>query len=144
MRERLPPRPSPPEPQLIPIPMSDDEDDVDQPPQGERQRQRSRSRERVYHHEKVLQEPQIQHTVLQNLVVRYQMRILRLSIPHHHQLSRGIAPEDPKDPGHVSEYIHVHPRMLVNKQKLPVVPPPPRIQQNLASQSEDENSATVG
>ena len=48
------------------------------------------------------------------------MRILRLLIPHHHQLdhhhqlNKGIAQEEPKDPDHVSEYIHVHSRMLDN------------------------------
>ena len=35
-----------------------------------------------------------------------------------HQLNKGIAPEDPKDPGHASEYIHVHPRMPVNNNSL--------------------------
>ena len=56
----LRPRSSPPEPQLIPVPVRDGEGDDDQPPQGEKQRQRSRSRERVYPHEQVPQEPQIQ------------------------------------------------------------------------------------
>ena len=58
--------------------------------------------------------------ILQNLMMKYQMRILRLLVPHHHQLdyhhqlNKGIVPEGSKDLGHVSEYIHVHPRMLVN------------------------------
>ena len=51
--------------------------------------------------------------------MRYQMRISRLRISHHHQLdyhhqlNKGIAPEDSKDLGHVSDHIHVHHRMLV-------------------------------
>ena len=86
--------------------------------------------------------------LLQDQMMRYQMRILRLMIPYHHQLdhyhqlNRGIAPEEPKDLDHVSEFFHVHPRMLANNNSL-FLPPPPGIQQNLASQSEDENSATV-
>ena len=62
--------------------------------------------------------------LLQNLMMKYQMRILRLSIPrhhqldHHHQLNKGIAPEDPKDLDHVCEYIHVHLHKLVNNNSL--------------------------
>ena len=57
-------------------------------------------------------------------MMRYQMRILRLLIPYHHQLdhchqlNRGISPEEPKDLDHVSEYTHVHPRMLANNNSL--------------------------
>ena len=52
------------------------------------------------------------------------MRILRMLIPHphqldhYHQLNRGIAPEDLKDLDHASEYIHVHPHMRVNNNSL--------------------------
>ena len=56
--------------------------------------------------------------LLQNQMMRCQMRILRLLIPHHHQLNKGIAPEDRKDPDHVSEYIHVHPQEVVNSNSL--------------------------
>ena len=81
----------------------------------------------------------------------YQMRILRLLInpsspsagPPPLAESEQVAPEDPKDLGQASEYIHVHPRMLVNNNQ-PVAPPPPGIRQNQAIQSEDEHSATVG
>ena len=82
-------------------------------------------------------------------MMRDQMRILRVLIPHHHQLdhhhqlNKGIAPEDPSDLGHASEYIHVHIRMLVNNNSLLYLLHP-GIQQNQANQSEDENSATVG
>ena len=62
--------------------------------------------------------------LLQNLMMKYQMRIFRLLIPHHHQLdhnhrlNKGIAPEDTKDLDHVGEKIHVHPRKLVNNNSL--------------------------
>ena len=85
--------------------------------------------------------------LLQNQMMRYHMRILRSLIPHrhqldhHHQLNKGIAPEDPKYLDQVSEYIHVHPRMLVNSNSLLYL-----LLQGycrIATQSEDENSATV-
>ena len=34
------------------------------------------------------------------------MKISGLVIPSHHQLNKGIAPEDAKDLDHVSEFIH--------------------------------------
>ena len=61
---------------------------------------------------------------LQNLMLRYQTRILRLLIPHrhqpdhYHQLNKGIAPEGPKDLDHVTEFIHVHPHVLVHNNSL--------------------------
>ena len=103
--------------------MGDGEDDDDQPRQRERQRQQSRSRERVHPHVPVPQESQIQPMRTQNLMMRYQMRILPLLIPHHQlnhhsQLNRGIAREGQKDSDHVSEDIHVHPHMLANNNNL--------------------------
>ena len=86
-------------------------------------------------------------------MMKYQMKILRLLIPHHHQLghhhqlNREVVPEDPQDLGHASEYIHVHSRMLVNNNKQQqLVVPPSGVQktQTLAIQSEDEDSATMG
>ena len=62
--------------------------------------------------------------LLQNLMMIYQVRILQSLIPHHHQLdhyrhlNKGIAPEEPKDLDHVSESIHVHPRMLASNNNL--------------------------
>ena len=76
------------------------------------------------------------------------MRILRVLIPHHHrldyhhQLNRGIAPEEPKDLGH--ERVFPRSSSHASQQQQRVVPPRPGIQQNQATQSEDENSATVG
>ena len=54
----------------------------------------------------------------QNLTMRYQMRTLRSLIPHQHQLNRRIAPEEPKDLDHVSEYINVHLHVPVNSNSL--------------------------
>ena len=76
LRERLHPRPSLPEPQLIPVPMGDGEDDDDQPPQGETPRQRSRSREREIHTNKWRRNHKFNLWLLQNLMMRYQMKIL--------------------------------------------------------------------
>ena len=108
--QRLHPRSVHPEPQLIPKPMSDGEDDDDQPPQEERQRQRSGSRERVRPHAtSAASNHKFDLRLLQNLMMRCQMRVLRLLIPHHHQLdhnhqlNRGVASENPKDRDHVSE-----------------------------------------
>ena len=56
--------------------------------------------------------------LLQNLMMMYQMRILRLLIPHCHQLNKGIDPEDPKDLDHVCEYLHVHPRIPASSHNL--------------------------
>ena len=106
------------------LPMSYGEDDVDQPPQGEMQRQRSRSRERVYPRVQVPQESQLQPMVTPESDDEMSDEDFAIIIPHHHQLdyqhelNKGIAPEDSKDPGHVSDYIHVHPRMLVNNNSL--------------------------
>ena len=52
------------------------------------------------------------------------MRILQLLMPHHHQLdhhhqlNREVGPEETKDPDHVSDYIHIHPRMLASSHNL--------------------------
>ena len=54
----------------------------------------------------------------------YQMRILQLLIPHHHQLdhhhqlNREVAPEEMKDLDRVSEYLHIYPRMLASSHNL--------------------------
>ena len=62
--------------------------------------------------------------LLQNLMMIYQMRILRLLIPHHHQLdhhyqlNREFAPEEMKDLYHVSEHLHIHLRMLASSHNL--------------------------
>ena len=55
---------------------------------------------------------------LQNQMMRYQTWILRLLIPNRHQLYRRIAPEEPKDLDHVTEYIHVHPHVRVHNNSL--------------------------
>ena len=38
--------------------------------------------------------------------------------PYHHQLNKGIAPEEPKDPRGVSKYFHIHFRMPANSRNL--------------------------
>ena len=49
-------------------------------------------------------------------LILYRMRILQLSIPHHHQpdhrhqLNREVAPEVNRDPDRVSEHLHIQPR----------------------------------
>ena len=91
--------------------------------------------------------------LLQNQMMKYQMRILRLLIPHHHQLghhnqlNREVVPEDPKDRSRSRE--RIHPRSSSHassqQQQQPVVPPSGvQKTQTLAIQSEDEDSATVG
>ena len=85
-RERFHPRSPPPEPELIQLPMSDGDDD---------------------HH---MMEDNL--PLLQNLMM-YQMRILRLLIPHHHQLdhhhqlNREVAQEETRDLDLVSEHLHM-------------------------------------
>ena len=59
-------------------------------------------------------------------------------LDHHHQLNREVAPEETKDPDHVSDYIHIHPRMLASSHNLPS-----GVQQPQATQDDDEDSATL-
>ena len=117
------PRPSPPEPPLISIPMSDGEIHDDHHPE----RGKDNGLDRVSEYIRTYQcrrNRKFNPFLLQNQMIRYQMRILRLLIPHHHQrdhnhqLNMGFAPEEPKDPDHVSEYIHGHPNMPVNSNSL--------------------------
>ena len=119
MRERLHlhPRPSPPEPQNIPIQMGDGEDDDVQPPQGGG---KDNGPDRVSGYILTYQCSRNHqfNLWLQNQMMRFQMRIVRLMIPHNHQLNKGIGPEDPKDLDHVSEYIHVHAHTLVDNSLL--------------------------
>ena len=105
--------------------MSDGEDDDDQPPQGERQRQRSRSRERLFPHEQVPQEPQIQTMVSQESDDEISDEDFTIFNPS--STSAGLPPSieqrnrsrrSEKFQGHASEYIQVHPRMLVNNNSL--------------------------
>ena len=107
LRERLHPRPSPPEPQ---------------PPQGARQRQRSGSRERENPHEQAPHEPQVQPTATPESDDEISDEDFTIIYPSSQsaglQLNKGIAPEGSKDPGHVSDYIHVHPRMHINNNSL--------------------------
>ena len=58
--------------------------------------------------------------LLQNMMM-FQMRTLQQLIPHHHQLdhhyqlNREVAPEDTKDLGVVSEYLHTQHRQAQMK-----------------------------
>ena len=112
-------RPSPPEPQNVPIQMRDGEYDDDEPPQGERHRQRSRSRERVYPHVPVPQGT-TNSTYGDSRIRWWDIRWGFYNCWFFTTVSwtRRIAPEDTKDLDHVSEYIHVHPHMLVDNNSL--------------------------
>ena len=148
LRERLHPRYSPPEPQLIPIPLSDGEHDDDQPPQGQRRRQRSTSRERVYPHVPVPQEPQMRPTVTpesDDEISDEDFTIVNPSSPSAgpppsaEQRNRSRRSQRSRSCGRVYPPSSSH----ANRHQQPVVPPPPGKQQNQATQSECENSATV-
>ena len=169
MRERLHlyPRLSPPEPQNIPIHMRDGEDDDDQPPQGERQRERSRSRERVYPHVPVPQERQIQPMVTpesDDEISDEDFTIDDSSQPsaeqgnrsRRYEISRSSERVYPRSCSLVDndsllylllqEFCRIWKlrlKMKIQQQQPVVPPPPPGIQQNPATQTEDENSATV-
>ena len=148
-RERLHPRPSPPEPQLIPIPMSDGEDDDEQPPQGERQRGRSRSRERAHPPVQVPQEPQIQPMVTpepDDNISDDEFTVINPSSPSSgpplSAEQRGRSRRDERSRSR--ERVPPHSSSHASQQPQPVVPPSGVQQtQTLATQGEDEDSATV-
>ena len=148
-RERLHPRPSPPEPQLIPIPMSDGEDDDEQPPQGERQRGRSRSRERAHPPVQVPQEPQIQPMVTpepDDNISDDEFTVINPSSPSAgpppSAEQRGRSRRDERSRSR--ERVPPHSSSHASQQPQPVVPPSGVQQtQTLATQGEDEDSATV-
>ena len=112
------PRPSPLEPQHFPIPMSDGEDDDDQPTH------RGRGIDNGLDVSENILTCQCRTShkfnlwLLQNQMMGNELRIFQLLIPHHHQLNKGIAPKDPRDLDHVSEFFHVHPHMLVDDNSL--------------------------
>ena len=61
--------------------------------------------------------------LFQNLMMRYQMKIFRLSLPHHHQPDHHLQLERRNrsrrfERSRPTEYIHVHLRMLVNNKSL--------------------------
>ena len=114
----------------------------DQPPQGERKWQRSRSLEGENLHVPVPQEPPIQPMVTvesDDEMWEVFFTIVDSSPPSAEQgnrsrrseRSRSRERENPRSSSHAC------------RQQQPVVPPPLGIQQNQATQSEDENSATV-
>ena len=135
------------QPQLItPENEGGDEDDDDQSPQREKQRQRSRSRERVHSHVQVPQKPQIQPMVTPESddVSNEDSAVVNPSSP-------SAGPPPSAEQGNLSrraegsrarERVHTRSSSRASQQQEPVVPRP-GIQQNQATQSEDEDSTTV-
>ena len=149
LRERLHPRPSQPQPRLIPVPLSDGEYDDGQPPQGARQRQRSRSRDRVHRHEQVPQEPQIQPTVTPESDDEKSDEDFSIMNPSPPSAGQPPSVEQRNrsrkfERSRSRERLHPRSSSHPSQQQQPVAPPPPGLPQNKATQSEDENSATVG
>ena len=122
--------------------MSDGEDDDDQPPQGERQRQRSRSCERVFPHVPVPQDTHIQSVVTpesDDEISDEDFTIVDSSSPSAEQRNHSRRSERSRS----RERVYPRSSSHDSQQQQPVVPHPPGKQQNQATQSEDENSATV-
>ena len=80
----------------------------------------------------------------------YQMRILQLRTPHHHQLdhrhwlNREVATEEKKDPDRVSEYLYIHFRMQGSDEDSAFVDPHNRVSDRSRSPQEREGSRRQG